>query len=73
MRRLKQLLTVFLAIVMCLTTIVPVRAATPLTQDGISLMVTPDKTEYSQGETITATVKVENTNNFAVTGVSLEG
>ena len=73
MKRFKQFLTVFLAIVMCVTTVVPVHAATPVTQDGITLTVTPDKTTYSQEETITATVKVENTNDFAVTDVSLEG
>lgn len=73
MKRFKQFLAVFLATMMCVTTVVPVHAATPVTQDGITMTVTPDKTEYSQNETITATVKVENTNNFTVTDVSLEG
>ncbi|MBR4060157.1 MAG: DUF4962 domain-containing protein [Lachnospiraceae bacterium] len=73
MKRFKKILTILLTLVMCVSTALPTQAAAPVTQDGISLTVTPDKTEYSQGETITATVKVENTNDFAVADVSLEG
>ena len=73
MKRFRKFLIILLAVIMCVSTALRTQAATPVTQDGITLTVTPDKTEYSQGETITATVKVENTNDFAVADVSLEG
>ena len=49
MKRFKKILTILLTLVMCVSTALPTQAAAPVTQDGISLTVTPDKTEYSQG------------------------
>lgn len=42
------------------------------TQDGIEVTLTTDKTEYSSGEEIIVTLIVTNTNDTAVTNVSLE-
>ncbi len=42
------------------------------TRDGIEVSFITDKAAYSSDETITATLTVTNTNNYAVTNVSLE-
>ena len=42
------------------------------TQDGIQVTLAADKESYSQGEQITAVLTVTNTNETAVSNVSLE-
>ena len=73
MRMLKKGWTIFLALVMCITTILPVNAANSVTQDGVIMTVTAEKDTYTEDEVIAATIKVENTSNYAMTDVSLEG
>lgn len=46
--------------------------AAEIVKDSIRAYLTTDKTEYAAGEPITVTLTVTNTNDFAVTGVSLE-
>lgn len=41
-------------------------------QDGFEVTLTTDKEEYSKGEEIAATLTVTNTNDTAVSNVSLE-
>ena len=41
-------------------------------QDGLEVSLTTDKSEYSQDDPITATLSVTNTNDAAVSNVSLE-
>ncbi|MGN0298620.1 MAG: cellulase family glycosylhydrolase, partial [Lachnospiraceae bacterium] len=43
-----------------------------VTQDGIQVTLTTDKKEYSQGEKITVSFTVTNTNDFDITNISLE-
>lgn len=46
--------------------------AATTTQDGLEVALATDKEEYSKGEQITATLTVKNTNDTAVTNISLE-
>ena len=57
-----RLLTVLLTVVMMLALSVQVYAATssPVTKDGITATLVTDKDSYAAGESINATVKVEN-------------
>lgn len=63
------------AIILTLLTVVAFAItahAAEITQDGIEIGLVTDKAEYSADESITATVIVTNTNDFAVTDVSLQ-
>lgn len=51
--------------------VMPVLAAS-LSQDGLEVTLTTDKESYSQDDQIVATLTVTNTNDFAVSYVSLE-
>ena len=51
--------------------VMPVLAAS-LSQDGLEVTLTTDKESYSQDDQIVATLTVTNTNDFAVSHVSLE-
>lgn len=73
MKGMRKLSAILLAVMLCVGIInSPVFAATT-TQDGLKVTLTTDKAEYSQSEEITATLTVENTNDFAVKNVLLEG
>lgn len=50
--------------------ITPVMAATT-TQDGLNVTLSTDKTNYSNEDTINATVTVENQNSYAITGIEI--
>lgn len=63
------------AIILTLLTVVSFAItahAAEITQDGIEIGLVTDKAAYSADESITATVTVTNTNDFAVTDVSLQ-
>ena len=64
MRKTKrfQLLTVLLAVVMMFALSIQAYAATskPVTKDGITATLVTDKDSYSAGESLNATVKIEN-------------
>ena len=71
MKKFKKLLfatinTMLLIIFM----ITPVMAATT-TQDGLNVTLSTDKTNYSNEDTINATVTVENQNSYAITGIEI--
>ena len=57
-----RLLTVFLAVVMMFALSIQAYAATskPVTQDGITATLVTDKDSYKAGESVNATVKIEN-------------
>ena len=57
-----QLLTVLLAVVMMFALSIQAYAATskPVTQDGITATLVTDKDSYTAGESVNATVKIEN-------------
>ena len=62
----------FLTVLLCITMMaVPALAASD-SQDGFEVTLTTDKEEYSKGEEIAATLTVTNTNDTAVSNVSLE-
>lgn len=62
----------FLTVLLCITMMaVPALAASD-SQDGLEVTLTTDKEEYSKGEKIVATLEVTNTNDTAVSNVSLE-
>ena len=46
--------------------------ATTLTQDGLEVTLTTNKEKYSKNEQITATLTVKNTNDSAISNISLE-
>lgn len=62
----------FLTVLLCIIVMaIPALAASD-SQDGLEVTLTTDKEEYSKGEKIAATLTVTNTNNTAVSNVSLE-
>ena len=62
----------FLTVLLCITMMaVPALAASD-SQDGLEVTLTTDKEKYSKSEEIAATETVTNTNDTAVSNVSLE-
>ena len=63
-----------LAVMLCITSIMPVSAA-EVSQDGVTVTmnIDGDKTVYDMDENIPATITVQNKNYYAVTDISLEG
>ena len=62
----------FLTVLLCITMMaVPALAASD-SQDGLEVTLTTDKEKYSKSEEIAATLTVTNTNDTAVSNVSLE-
>ena len=57
--------------VICAST-VNVGAVSSRIQDGIEVMITTDKEEYSKNEDIQATVTIINNNSYRLTDVSIE-
>ena len=69
MRRFKKTLVICMAFVLLLSNLLPVYAESNI-QDGVQITIQTDKESYSQGENITATVTVTNTNNYAIKNVT---
>lgn len=68
----RKFLTFFMVLMLCVGMLpMPVFAASA-SQDGIEAALTTDKEEYCQGEDIVAVLAVTNTNEAAVSNVSLE-
>lgn len=72
MKAVKRILIYLLAMIVCIGMMTIHAFAASSTQDGLEVMLTTDKEEYSQGEQITATLTVTNTNEVAVSNISLE-
>lgn len=72
MKRVKKTLAFLLAMVLCLSMMTMNVSAASTEQDGLEVSLTTDKSEYSQDDPITATLSVTNTNDAAVSNVSLE-
>lgn len=68
----KKLQVVFLALLLCTGMMTQPALAASLLQDGIEAALTTDKETYQQGEEIKVTLTVTNTNDTAVTNLSLE-
>lgn len=68
----KKSLAVLLVILLCVGILVVPAYAAKASQDGLEVTLTTNKDVYNQGEAIVATLKVRNTNDAAVSNVSLE-
>ena len=68
---MKKLTAIILTLLTVVSFAITAHAA-EITQDGIEIGLVTDKAAYSADESITATVTVTNTNDFAVTDVSLQ-
>lgn len=71
-KTMKRFSAFLLSMLLCLgMTAIPVFAASE-SQDGLEVTLVTDKEVYTQKEEIVATLSVKNTNDFAVTNLSLE-
>ena len=68
----KKLKVVVLTMLFCIGVMVQPALAATMVQDGIEATLTTDKENYQQGEEITVTLTVTNTNRTEATNVSLE-
>lgn len=72
MKMLKKISIFFIMVVLCISVIqFPVFAAS-ISKDGLEITLTTDKEKYEKGEKIKSTLTVTNTNDIAVSNVSLE-
>ncbi len=69
---MKKLLLCLMTLMMCIGVFTLSASATTSSQDGLEITLTTDKESYSSSEEIIATLTVTNTNDLAVTNVSLE-
>ena len=72
MKTLQKLICLFLLILCAGMLALPVAASSYAEYDGLQVSVEMDKEQYEEGEPITATISVTNTNAYSVTIVSLE-
>lgn len=72
MKTMKKVSAFLLMVVLCMSIMVMPAFATTTSQDGLEVTLTTDKETYDKGEQIEATLVVTNTNDFAVSNVSLE-
>ena len=72
MKRMKKISAFLLVLLMSIGLMAVSVSAETMSQDGLQITLTADKESYSQTDPVTATLTVKNTNNFAVTNVSLE-
>ena len=72
MKRMKEISAFLLVLLMSIGLMAVSVSAETMSQDGLQITLTADKESYSQTDPVTATLTVKNTNNFAVTNVSLE-
>lgn len=72
MRAIKKIPVFLLTMILCIGLMAMPAFAASSSQDGLEVTFTTDKESYSQSEQIVATLTVTNTNDFAVSNVSLE-
>lgn len=72
MKTMKKVSAFLLMVVLCMSIMVMPAFATTTSQDGLEVTLTTDKETYDKGEQIEVTLVVTNTNDFAVSNVSLE-
>lgn len=72
MKTLKKTIILFLLLMLFSAMVLPVAASTFMEYDGLEVTVEMDKEQYDEGEPITATITVTNTNDRSVTIVNLE-
>ncbi len=72
MKTMRKFLAFLMTMVLCVTMLAIPAFASSLSQDGLNIALTTDKETYVKYDEIVATLTVENTNEFAVTDVSLQ-
>lgn len=72
MKTMKKLFVLLATLLLCMGMSVVSASAATMTEDGVEVTLTTDGDVYEEGDDITATLTVTNTNDFAVTNVSLE-
>ncbi len=72
MKIMKKLFVLMTALLLCMGMTVVSAAAATITEDGVEITLTTDADLYEEGQDIVVTLTVTNTNEFAVTEVSLE-
>ncbi len=72
MRDLKKILVCLMTMVMCIGILTLPAFAAPVSQDGLEITLTTDKESYGKNDDIIVTLTVTNTNDEAVSNVSLE-
>lgn len=72
MKNLRKLSILFLLLIWLCLLAVPVAASTYMEHQGLEVTVVMDKEHYDNGEPMTATITVKNTNGYPVTVVNLE-
>lgn len=72
MRAIKKIPVFLLTMILCIGLMAMPAFAASSSQDGLEVTLTTDKESYSQSEQIVASLTVTNTNDFAVSNVSLE-
>lgn len=72
MKVFRRRISVFLLIIGIMISAVPAKASGPQEYQGLQVMVTMDKETYEEGEPITATITVVNTDSKSVTVMNLE-
>ncbi len=72
MKKTGKLLALALCVILCMSLIATAAFAAETEQDGLKLILTTDKDEYTYGEPIVATMKVENTAGFGYQKVNLK-
>lgn len=72
MKTIKKVSAFILMVALCMSVMVKPAFAASTSQDGLEVTLTTDKDTYEKGDQITATLVVKNTNDFAISNVSLE-
>jgi len=72
MKILQRMISVAISLICVCATVLPVKASTYTEYDGLQVSVEMDREHYEEGEPITATITVTNTNDRTVTIVNLE-
>lgn len=69
----RKIISVLFVAVLCFSTLTISLAATTVTQDGLEVTLSADKSSYTVGEQIIVTITLTNTNDFALTDETIEG
>lgn len=72
MRTRKRFTLIVLSMIFCVCMLATPAYAESVSQDGLEVTLTTDKTDYTASDDIVAVLKVKNTNDAAVENVSLE-
>ncbi len=72
MKAMKKVVAILLTVAYCLGLMTFGVLAASVEQDGLKVVLTTDKSEYSDGDKISALLVITNQNDTAVTGISVQ-